>query len=89
MNEPASRRLHTYLMSDTDVRDAIAALLRHADGLTVTTSGPHPSLSVSCRTRNEARCVHRLVTLTDPGATLINQTYTLAMRNEPALEEIR
>lgn len=82
MNAPVSWRVHVYQMSDAASRESVADLLGRVHGLTVVTTGPLHCLTVTCRNVNQARCVHRLVTLSDPMAVLVNTTYGLA---SPAL----
>ena len=65
-------RVHVYKMSDPDAQESVADLLVRVDGLTVEcTDAPELYLIVGCRDLNQARCVHRLVTLSDRSATLV------------------
>ena len=80
MNHPASWRVHVYQMSDAASRESIADLLSRVHDLTVESTGRDCCLTVTCRDSNQARCVHRLVTLSDPMAVLINTTYGLPKR---------
>lgn len=55
----------------------MADLLGRVPDLTVECTGPLHCLTVTSHDLNQARCVHRLVTLSDPMAVLVNVTYGL------------
>lgn len=55
----------------------MADLLGRVPDLTVECTGPLHCLTVTSHDLNQARCVHRLVTLSDPMAVLVNTTYGL------------
>lgn len=71
----ASWRVHVYRMSDVTVQASVADLLGRVNDLKVESTGaPGHHLIVECRDLNQARSVHRLVTLSDPLAVLVHQT---------------
>lgn len=75
MNIPASWRIHIYQMSDATVQASVADLLARVDDLSVEcTPSPDHYLIVECRDLNQARSVHRVVTLSDPRAILVHKT---------------
>lgn len=75
----ASWRIHVYQMSDPDIQGSVADLLGRVNDLQVECTGaPEYHLIVTCRDLNQARCVHRVVTLTDPLAVLVHQTAHMA-----------
>lgn len=78
MNDHASWRVHVYQMSDAASRASVAEVLTRVQALTVDCTGPLHCLTVTCRNANQARAVHRLVTLSDPAAVLVNRTYKLS-----------
>ena len=66
-------------MSDADVQESVADLLARVSNLTVECTGaPDHLLIVGCCNLNQARCVHRLITSSDPFATLVHQTARIA-----------
>ncbi len=71
----ASWRIHVYQMSDVVIQESVAELLARVNDLVVERTGsPEHHLIVECRDLNQARSVHRLVTLSDPSAILVHQT---------------
>jgi hypothetical protein len=78
MNDPVSWRAHVYQMSDAASHDAVTELLGRVEDITMECAGPLHCLTVTCRNLNQARRVHRLVTLSDPMAVLVNTTYGLS-----------
>ena len=86
MNDHVSWRVHVYQMSDAASHASIVGVLARVHALTVDRTGPLHCLTVTCRNANQARAVHRLVTLSDPTAVLVNRTYGLSV---PELNPIR
>ena len=78
MNDAVSWRVQLYQMSDAASHDAVVEALSRVKDITVDCTGPLHRLAVTCRNLNQARCVHRLVTLSDPTAVLVNRTYGLS-----------
>jgi hypothetical protein len=75
----ASWRIHAYRMSDPAAQASVAGLLGRVNDLTVECTGPPDHyLIVECRDLNQARSVHRLVTLSDPLAVLVHKTAPMA-----------
>jgi hypothetical protein len=72
----ASWRVHTYRMSGPAAQESVARLSARVDGLTVDSTGsPDHYLIVEWgRDLNQARSVHRLVTLSDPLAVRVRKT---------------
>ena len=84
MNDPGSLRIHVYQMSDAAMQESVADLLARVDDLTVeSTAAPDHYLTVECRDLDQARCVHRLVTSSDPSAVLAYKTARLATETAP------
>jgi hypothetical protein len=78
MNDSVLWRVHIYQMTNAATLEAIADLLGRVHDLTAETTGPLHCLTVTCRDSDQARDVHRLVTLSDPKAVLVNTTYGLS-----------
>ena len=78
MNDPVLWRVHIYQMANAATQEAVADLLGRVHDLTTESTGPLHCLTVTCRDSDQARDVHRLVTLSDPKAVLVNTTYGLS-----------